>query len=82
MKVAHIIPDLGVKSGGPSRSVLNTVEGIRARKVDADILTYDCLDNPNIAEGNYIRTVPYTQRLPFAYNYHYKDRERKLKCVR
>ena len=27
MKVAHIIPDLGVKSGGPSRSVLNTVEG-------------------------------------------------------
>ena len=73
MKVAHIIPDLGVKSGGPSRSVLNTVEGIRARKVDADILTYDCLDNPNIAEGNYIRTVPYTQRLPFAYNYHYKD---------
>ena len=57
MKIAHIIQCLGVKSGGPSRSVYNIVKGLRENNVDAFILTTNVASNPNIDSDEWIKCI-------------------------
>ena len=57
MKIAHIIQCLGVKSGGPSRSVYNIVKGLRDNNVDASILTTNVASNPNIGSDEWIECI-------------------------
>lgn len=73
MKIAHVIVDLGVHSGGPTRSVLSTVQALIRNKVNVDILTYASSFNKNICDASYIRTVNYENKMPFAYNYEFKE---------
>lgn len=40
MKILHTIPGLDVSSGGPTTCTYNLLKGLRANKVEADVLTF------------------------------------------
>ncbi len=67
MKIAQIVPCLGNKSGGPSRSVYNLSQSLRDRGVSCDILTCNYLDDRNIVNEDWIKTIEYDHRKPFEY---------------
>lgn len=71
MKVIHVTPDLGVKSGGPSRSVYNLVKQLREEGIDADIVTMNRVSNPNIADDSFILSYDVKHSLPFGFNIKY-----------
>ena len=68
MKVIHVTPGLGVKSGGPSRSVFNLVKHLREEGVDAEIVTMNHIDNPNISDAPFIKSFDVKRSLPFGLN--------------
>ncbi|KAA6315803.1 GDP-mannose-dependent alpha-mannosyltransferase [termite gut metagenome] len=45
MKILHTISSMGVKSGGPALSTLLTVKGLRNYGIEADVVTYQTLNN-------------------------------------
>ncbi len=67
MRIAQVIPCLGQKSGGPSRSVYELCKGLRSIGVESEILTYNYIENPNIASDGWIHSVDVPQMLPFEY---------------
>lgn len=73
MKVIHITPGLGVKSGGPSRSVYNLVKQLREEWVDAEIVTRNILSNPNVAADPFILSYDVKKPLPFGLDSKYKS---------
>ncbi len=73
MKVAQIIPCLGQNSGGPSRSVYELTKGLRSVNIDAEIITNNYLNNPNIANENWIRNNNISRIYPFEYNPYFKQ---------
>ena len=73
MKVAQIIPCLGTKSGGPSRSVYELTKGLRSIGVDSEILTCNYLENPNIASDSWIHSVDVKKVRPFEYYPQFKS---------
>lgn len=68
MKVIHVTPGLGVKSGGPSRSVFNLVKHLREEGLDAEIVTMNNIDNPNISDAPFIKSFDVKSSLPFGLN--------------
>lgn len=72
MKVAQIIPCLGCNSGGPSRSVYELTKGLRTIGVEAEVLTNNYLENPNIACDEWIQKVDVKKISPFEYNNKFK----------
>ena len=68
MKIAQIIPCLGQKSGGPSRSVYELTKGLRSIGVESEIMTNNYLRNPNIASDSWIYSVDIKNELPFEFN--------------
>lgn len=71
MKIIHITPGLGVKSGGPSRSVYNLVKQLRMEGIDAEIVTRNDLANPNISEEGFIKAYDVNKIYPFAFDLKY-----------
>ena len=57
MKVSIVTQGLGVKSGGPSRSILALSQGLRASGVELHIHTSNSEDNPNLIEDDWIKCV-------------------------
>jgi len=57
MKVTHVIPTMGIKSGGPSRSVFNLVKGLRDKGMDAEICTMENPNNKNIEHAEWIHEI-------------------------
>lgn len=61
MKILHTISGLGVSSGGPSRSVFYTVQGLQQQGVDATILTYRPRKGDSfVANECFIKELPST----------------------
>ena len=67
MRIAQIIPGMGIHCGGPSRSVLSLAQGLRDLFVDSDIITNNDIEDPLIASEPWIHAVPY-HRNYFGYN--------------
>lgn len=57
MKVSIVTQSLGIKSGGPSRSVVALFKGLLEKGVDIDILTTNIDRNPNIIQADRILSV-------------------------
>lgn len=68
MRVAQIIPSLGKKSGGPSRSVYALTKGLRTVGCETEILTNNYLVNPNIVSEGWIKAINVEKVRPFEYN--------------
>ena len=64
----HVVPCLGGNSGGPSRSVFALVHGLRENGVDAEIVTQNYANNPNIYEADWIKTLHVENVRTFEYN--------------
>ena len=73
MRIAQIIPGLGLKSGGPSRSVCNLTKGLRNIGLEAEILTNNVLTNPNICDESWIKAVEQKRDRPFGYNSRFRS---------
>ena len=67
MKVAQIVPCLGNRSGGPSRSVYNLSQGLRELGLLCDIITCNYQDDENIAPEDWIKVIELPQRRVFEY---------------
>lgn len=70
-RIVHIIPGMGIHCGGPSRSVLNLVGGLREIGIDAIVLTNDDPGDPLISTESWIDAVPY-KRNGLGYNLAFK----------
>ena len=68
MRVAQIIPSLGRKSGGPSRSVYTLTKGLRIAGCETEILTNNYFLNPNIVSEEWIKAIDVGKVRPFEYN--------------
>lgn len=60
MKILHIIPSIGINSGGPALSTYLTVKGLREENADAEIITFQIAEKSDklIAEELFIKTLP------------------------
>lgn len=67
MRIAQIIPGIGINCGGPSRSVLSMTEGLRNLGVYTDIITNNDLSDPMISTEPWIRAIEYKKNR-FGYN--------------
>lgn len=67
MKISIIVQNLGVKSGGPSRSVIALAKGLRNAGVDTEIITSNNSENPNIYSGEIVVCLQQNKPRPFGY---------------
>ena len=72
MRIAQIVPCLGVNSGGPSRSVYDLSKGLREAGVDLKIITQDYANNPNIVSNDWIIALPVEKVKIFEFNLEFK----------
>lgn len=77
MNVTHIVPALGEKSGGPSRSVYNLVVGLRDKGCNAEICALNDKRNPNIAHETWIHETEGPQTDFFAICFPFKANVRQ-----
>lgn len=70
MKVLHTISGLSINSGGPSQSVYLLVKELRAKRVDANILTLRSKDSNDklIAADAFIKTIKPPNNLKLGYS--------------
>jgi glycosyltransferase involved in cell wall biosynthesis len=68
MKVAQIIPGLGICSGGPSRSVFDLTKGLRSIGIDASIYTNDDPSDPLLSKEHWIFAARYNKHRLWGYN--------------
>ncbi len=73
MKIAQIVPCLGINSGGPSRSVFDLSCGLREAGVMVEILTQNYSFNPNIVSEDWIKALPVRKANLFEYNRDFKN---------
>ena len=59
MKILHIIPSIGVNSGGPALSTYLTVKGLRDEAIDSDIVTLQVSEKSDklISSENFIHAL-------------------------
>ena len=59
MRIAQIIPGLGIHCGGPSRSVVSLTSGLRSLGIEAEIITNNDKTDPIISSEEWIFAIDY-----------------------
>ncbi|MBV4357854.1 glycosyltransferase [Pinibacter aurantiacus] len=73
MKVLHTISSMGFKSGGTSSSTYELIKGLRNKKVEVDILSFEAEPGDKlVGKDDFLLTVPQTKEKRFLYSKEYK----------